>query len=137
MITFTHYHLFNIISSAGPEMKMRMMEPLMGMLILSLHYHLFNNMITDAHLYSTSSVQYYLFCRAGDEEDEDDGTADRISFSKRMFSLLPDNNEHCSKVDMKTGLWYLCAICTKKVPCRKGMPFTVARWKDHEVSPSH
>ena len=114
MITFTHYRLFNTISSAGPDMKMRMMELLMGMLILSLHYHLFNNMITDDHLYSTSSVQYYLFCRAGDEEDEDDGTADRISFSKRMFSLLPDNNEHCSKVDMKLGYGIFVSYAQRK-----------------------
>ena len=32
-------------------------------------------MITDDHLYSLSTVQYYLFCRAGDE-DADDGAAD-------------------------------------------------------------
>ena len=44
----THYHLFNIISSAGPEMKRTMMmEPLMGMLILSIPCHLFNDMIAD------------------------------------------------------------------------------------------
>ena len=64
-------------NSAGPETKMRlMMELLMGMLILSIPCHLLNNMITEDHLYSPSSVQYYLFCRAGDEEDEDDGAAD-------------------------------------------------------------
>ena len=33
-------------------------------------------MIPDDHLYSQTSVQYYLFCRAGDEDDEDDGAAD-------------------------------------------------------------
>ena len=54
-----------------------------------------------------------------------------------MFLSLPDNNGHCSKVDTKTGLWYFCATCTKKVPCRTGRPFTLARWNDHEVSPSH
>ena len=48
---------------------------MMGMLIFALHCHLFNNMITYDHLYSLSTVQYYLFCRAGDE-DEDDGAAD-------------------------------------------------------------
>ena len=49
---------------------------MMGMLIFALHCHLFNNMITDDHLYSLSTVQYCLLCRAGDEEDEDDGAAD-------------------------------------------------------------
>ena len=33
-------------------------------------------MITDDHLYSQTSVQYYLFCRAGDEDEVDDGAAD-------------------------------------------------------------
>ena len=38
---------------------------------------------------------------------------------------------------MKMGLWYFCATCTNKVPCRKGRPSTVARWNNHELSPAH
>ena len=74
------------------------------------------------------SMSYYVFC------------TDRIvtvSLSYRAFSSLPKNNKHCSSVDTKTGLWYFCATCTKQVQCRKGRAFTVARWNDHELSPSH
>ena len=73
---FTHYHLCNIISSAGLTMKMKMMELLMGMLMGRLIRWCFLYYLS---LCLLSSVQYYVFCRAGVT----------VSFSKRIFLLLP------------------------------------------------
>ena len=57
--------------------------------------------------------------------------------SSKQFLLLPKTNEHCLKVDIVKGLWYFCATCNKEVASRKGRPFTLARWIDHQESPEH
>ena len=55
----------------------------------------------------------------------------------RSFLALPQTNMYCSRVDEAKGMWYWCGLCNKEVKCRKGRPFTLARWNDHENEPGH
>ena len=55
----------------------------------------------------------------------------------KSFIYLPTNDEHCSSVDRKHGLWIVCVTCNKSVTCRNRRTFTLARWNNHKNSPEH
>ena len=52
------------------------------------------------------------------------------------YLQLPETDEHCAKVDVKSGLWYNCLTCGRDVTNRSGRPFTMGRWNEHKENDS-
>ncbi len=57
--------------------------------------------------------------------------------SFKAFIDLPNDYPHCTRVDMKNGLWFHCSLCDTTVKGHSDRPFTIGRWKEHIQSSAH
>ena len=54
-----------------------------------------------------------------------------------MFKMLPQTDTQFSKVDVKDGKWFLCAICDIHVNNRDDRDFIIGQWGDHKRRGGH
>ena len=59
------------------------------------------------------------------------------SASFKAFIDLPNDDPHCTRVDVKNGSWFHCSLCDTNVKGRSDRPFTIGRWKEHIQSSAH
>ena len=49
-----------------------------------------------------------------------------------MFKMLPQTDNQCSKIDVKHGKWFWCAICNMHVKNLDDRDFTIGCWGEHK-----
>ena len=59
------------------------------------------------------------------------------SASFKAFIDLPNDDPHCTRVDVKNGSWFYCSLCDTNVKGRSDRPFTIGQWKEHIQSSAH
>ena len=54
-----------------------------------------------------------------------------------MLKMLPQTDNQFSKVDVKHGKWFWCAICDIHVKNQNGHNFTIGCWGEHKRNGGH